>query len=85
MSLTGARVLHPDKNPDRTRTVYVATELLGLVAEPGMAAYVDAGVDVPVGALDPVGTACGAWLPRAGAHLPPAQSPRGSAPLGCAA
>ena len=59
-------MLQPDKNPDRTRTVYVATELLGLVAEPGAAADADAGIDVPVAALDPVGTACGAWLPCAG-------------------
>lgn len=65
-SLAAAGVLRPDKKADRTRTVYVATELLDLVAEPGTAADADAGVDVPVAALDPIGTACGAWLPRAG-------------------
>ncbi|MBO3102987.1 Fic family protein [Cellulomonas fengjieae] len=68
-SLTGAGVLRPDKKADRTRTVYVATELLDLVAEPGTAAGADPepAVDVPVVAVDPEAeAACGAWLPRAG-------------------
>ncbi|GEK21190.1 Fic family protein [Cellulomonas xylanilytica] len=68
-ALAAAGVLRPDRKADRTRTVYVATELLDLVAEPGVAAEADAApaVDVPLAATDPeAGTACGAWLPRAG-------------------
>ena len=69
-SLTAAGVLRPDRKADRTRTVYVATELLDLVAEPGIPpdAEVRPAVDVPVadtGGAD-TGSACGAWLPRAG-------------------
>ena len=68
-SLVAAGVLRPDRKADRTRTVYVATELLDLVAEPGVTADADppAAVDVAVAAADaPGGSACGAWLPRAG-------------------
>ena len=68
-SLAAAGVLRPDRKADRTRTVYVATELLDLVAEPGVTADADppAAVDVPVAAVDAPGeSACGAWLPRAG-------------------
>lgn len=73
--LATAGVLRTDKRADRTRTVYVATELLDLVAEPDLVpvADEDAAVEVPVAAaaLEPE-TACGAWLPRAGrtCHLP---------------
>ena len=68
-SLAAAGVLRPDRKADRTRTVYVATELLDLVAEPGIATDPDppSAVDVPVAVVDPTAeTACGAWLPRAG-------------------
>ena len=68
-SLAAAGVLRPDRKADRTRTVYVATGLLDLIAEPGTAADADASsaADVPVAALNTeVETACGAWLPRAG-------------------
>ncbi|GEL97564.1 Fic family protein [Cellulomonas terrae] len=74
-SLAEAGVLRRDRKADRTRTVYVATGLLDLVAEPGIVAEPDpaAAVDVPVAAVDaPTDAACGAWLPRAGrsCHLP---------------
>lgn len=64
-SLAAAGVLRPDRKADRTRTVYVATELLDLVAEPGTPEA--DGVVVPLApvTLEPE-TACGAWLPRAG-------------------
>jgi len=68
-ALAAAGVLRPDRKADRTRTVWVATELLDLVAEPGATADVDppSAVDVPVAAVDDqAGTTCGAWLPRAG-------------------
>jgi Fic family protein len=68
-SLAGAGVLRTDRKADRTRTVYVATELLDLVAEPGITPGAEQApaVDVPVAPpdLEPE-TACGAWLPRAG-------------------
>jgi Fic family protein len=68
-SLVAAGVLRPDRKADRARTVYVATELLDLVAEP--VATTDAeqpsGVQIPVAPPDvEAETACGAWLPRAG-------------------
>ena len=74
-SLAAAGVLRPDKKADRTRTVYVATDLLDLVAEPGATSDADApsAVDVPVVATDAdPETVCGAWLPRSGraCHLP---------------
>ncbi|MDQ0374886.1 Fic family protein [Cellulomonas humilata] len=68
-ALAAAGVLRPDRKADRTRTVYVATELLDLVAEPGTATDPDpaSAVDVPVTVVDPTAeTSCGAWLPRAG-------------------
>ncbi|MET0787725.1 MAG: Fic family protein [Cellulomonas sp.] len=68
-SLAAAGVLRPDRKADRTRTVYVATELLDLVAEPGATSDADPvqAVEIPVSpaGLEPE-TACGAWLPRAG-------------------
>ncbi|NUU19842.1 Fic family protein [Cellulomonas humilata] len=64
-SLAGAGVLRTDRKADRTRTVYVATELLELVAEPGTPEA--EGVEVAVAPVAPgPETACGAWLPRAG-------------------
>ena len=74
-SLTSAGVLRTDRKADRTRTVYVAAELLDLVAEPVATTDTDPapGVEVPVEPTGPEAeTACGAWLPRAGrtCHLP---------------
>ncbi|KQY43731.1 Fic family protein [Cellulomonas sp. Root137] len=68
-SLAASGVLRTDRKADRTRTVYVATELLDLVAEPGIVPDAEpaSAVDVPVAALDlEAESACGAWLPRAG-------------------
>lgn len=68
-SVVSAGALRPDRKADRTRTVYVATELLDLVAEPGATTdpETSSAVDIPVTAtaLEPE-AACGAWLPRAG-------------------
>ena len=56
-ALAAAGVLRPDRKADRTRTVYVATELLDLVAEPGTATDPDpaSAVDVPVDRRRPDG------------------------------
>lgn len=70
--LADVGVLHRDRKTDRTKTVYVASELLALVGTPVPARRTpsDGDVDDTVTGLDeplPELGLCGAWLPRAGA------------------
>ncbi|NKY38660.1 Fic family protein [Cellulomonas septica] len=71
-TLADAGILRRDRKADRTKTVYVAAGLLGLVSTPLPGHRPDdesAGGDGPVVAVEAAGgstDACGAWLPRAG-------------------